>query len=116
MYINENTITKILNKLGITPNKDGYRYLIDCILLCNENEEYIYNITTKLYPILSKKYSKRISSIERSIRYAIEIGWMNGDYNFSNELFQYKLNYNKINPSNSLFIATIVEYLKRNYK
>ena len=40
---------------------------------------------------------------------------INSYYEFSNQLFQNKLNYNKINPSNSLFIATIVEYLKRNY-
>ena len=108
-------ITLVLNKLGITPNKDGYRYLVESIKICLENEEYIYKITRKLYPLLGKKYSKKISCIERTIRYAIETGWINSDYEFSNQLFQNKLNYNKINPSNSLFIATIVEYLKRNY-
>lgn len=109
-------IITILNKLGISPNKDGYRYLIDSIELCYQNNDYIYKITKVLYPLLGKKYSKKISCIERSIRYAIETGWLNSDYDFSNKLFANQISYNKLNPSNSLFIATIVEYLKRNYK
>jgi two-component system response regulator (stage 0 sporulation protein A) len=106
----------ILNKLGISPNKDGYRYLCEAIRICSKDELYLHNITTKLYPLLSDIFNKKISSIERSIRYAIEVGWLNSDYNYSNELFKNTLSYNKLNPSNSLFIATIVEYLKRNYK
>jgi two-component system response regulator (stage 0 sporulation protein A) len=116
MNISELDIINILNKLGISPNKDGYRFLIEGIKMCYEDNNLLYSITTKLYPLLSKKFAKKVSSIERSIRYAIEVGWLNSDYNYSNELFENILSYNKLNPSNSLFIATIVEYLKRNCK
>ena len=117
MHINEQKeLISILNKLGISPNKDGYRYLVESIKICYQDNNYLYNITTKLYPLLSNIFNKKISSIERSIRYAIEVGWLNSDYNYSNELFKNTLSYNKLNPSNSLFIATIVEYLRLNCK
>ncbi len=99
-------ISITLKKLGISPSKEGYFYLKDCIYICiSENIRF----PRDLYPKIAKKYNKKTSAIEKAIRTAIEIGWTNCDYSFSEELFANTINYEKGKPTNYEFIATITE-------
>lgn len=103
-------ISKTLKRLGISPNKEGYHYLKDCILICLEKDEL--KVTKKIYLLLSKKYHKTTSSIEKAIRVAIENGWNNCDLSYSEDLFENTINYNKGKPTNYEFIATISEDIR----
>ena len=99
-------ISITLKKLGISPSKEGYYYLKDGIYICVTKN---VRIPKDLYPEIAKKYHKSSSAIEKAIRTAIEIGWINCDYNYSEELFSNTINYNKGKPTNYEFIATITE-------
>lgn len=58
---------KLLKNLGVSIKLKGYLYLKDSILLIED-----YNIN-EIYLILSKKYLVSPKTIERSIRYTIEV-------------------------------------------
>ena len=102
-------ISMVLKKLGISPSREGYYYIKDSILICLDNELYNLNITKDIYYVLSKKYQKNISAIEKAIRKSIEIGWNNCNLSFSEEVFENIVNYDKAKPTNKEFIITIAE-------
>lgn len=102
-------ITIILKKLGISPSRQGFFYLIDSIVLCLNKDIYNLNITKDIYLKLSKKYHKKICSIEKAIRIAIEIGWNNCDLSYSEKIFENTIKYDKAKPTNKEFITTIAE-------
>ena len=82
----------------------------DSILLCLDDDEI--KVTKKIYVLLSEKYHKTSSSIEKAIRVAIENGWNNCDLSYSEDLFENTINYNKGKPTNYEFIATILEDIR----
>ena len=102
-------ISTALKKLGIAPSKEGYFYIRDGILICVKKEVYDLNIYKDIYEYLSIKYHKKVSAIEKAMRIAIEIGWNNCNYSYSEELFQNTINYDKAKPTNKEFITTIAE-------
>ena len=57
----------LLNK-GIPPHLKGFQYMVTAIKLCQENNDYLYNVTKKLYPQLAKIYNDSYSRTERCLR------------------------------------------------
>lgn len=106
-----NEIIFILHSLGIPSHLDGYRYLKELLYEksnCFENKK-------NLYRCLSIKYQLSEELIERSIRYAIKIGWGRGKYELMEELFGYSVDDKKGQPTNLTFIITIIEKISMNY-
>lgn len=68
-------IQRELNLIGISPKATGRKYLADAIELVATGD------SKNLLPILSKKYSKTTSSIERAMQNAINRTWQTGDIN-----------------------------------
>lgn len=98
--MNRNEMYKLLIKLGVRTDLEGFDYLVEGLLLCYINEYYVYN-TIELYNFLAKRFSKTRYSIERNIRYCIQKSKIENE-----EIF------NKNNKmTNSLFISGIVKYL-----
>jgi len=106
-----NRISLMLMKLGVSPSRDGYEYLKEGIYICYSNPSYIKRITIYLYPLLAKKYGKSVNAIERNIRYSIEIGWINSNYTYTDDLFGSMINYEKAKPTNKEFISIVLENL-----
>lgn len=77
-----------------------------------ENDELVHNITKQLYPDLAKKYNTTPSRVERAIRHAIEVSWNRGKMETVQSMFGYSFNFNHVRPTNSEFIAIIVEQLR----
>ncbi len=107
-------ITKILHRIGISPNLKGFCYVREAIRLTIENPEMLHSVTTALYPTLAKTYKSTPANVERAIRYAIKHAWDKGDADVINSYFRYTKQNKK--PTNSQFIATIADNirLKRN--
>ncbi len=105
-------ISNMLRKLGIPDLLSGYKYLSTAILLCIKDISLFDSIIGKLYPAIAKKYSTSWKSIERAIRHAIEIGWEKADQELICSIFGNTLSHENKRPSNSTFIATIVEELR----
>ncbi len=98
-------IINILHELGIPSHLNGYRYLKE---LLYENSICCFN-RKNIYLCLIKKYKLSKNVIERSIRYAIDVGWNRGNFIFIEELFGYSINVDKNKPTNHEFILTVIE-------
>lgn len=91
----------------------GYKYLIDALIICLNNESYLKNLNSLLYPILADKHQTTITNIERNIRYTVKQIF---DYNSESKLtdiFGKNLaidDYRK--PTTSEFLNLVVTKLK----
>ena len=98
-----------LVNLGVPTEMRGYRYLKAAIMLCLENEEYIYSVTQKLYPEIANQYATTPAAVERGIRTAIEHVCRNTSRKVLKEYFGSEQG-DKL--TNRKFIAGLVEYIK----
>lgn len=105
-------ITILLKKMGISPNVNGFHYLRKAIYESYRNPRLLQSFTRTLYPMISREFNKNLKCIERSIRSAVENGWLRSDYELSERLFGDCLDYEKTKPTNGEFIATLVDELK----
>ena len=106
-----NIISQALKQLGISPNREGYCFLRDSIIICLNECRYNIKITRDIYTRLSKKYNKKIPAIEKAIRTAIEKGWTNCDFDYADKVFANIVPYNKDRPTNDEFISTVSDYI-----
>lgn len=100
----------MLHNFGIPSHVDGYYYMSEAIKIVIKQEKI--KITKDVYPILAINFNKKECCIERSIRHAIEIGWLRANIKSINDTFGYSLNIDKDKPTNSEFIFTIANKIK----
>ena len=106
-----NDITELLKYLGIPANVKGFEYLRYAILLkCLYPNRYV-SLTKELYPEVAKHYETTWSRMERACRYAVEQGFCSKNMKQYDEIFGYTVNPDKSNLVNSVFIATLSEYI-----
>ena len=108
-------VSKSLRELGVPAHILGYKYLRTAILSCLEDESLINSFTKRLYPAIAKEYGSSSSKVERAIRHAIEVSWDRGTMEGFEELFGCSVCPEKGKPTNSEFIATIVDRMKLDY-
>lgn len=73
-------------------------------------------VTKILYPAIAKKYHTTSSRVERAIRHAIEVAWNRGNMDILDSMFGYTINVGKGKPTNSEFIALIVDKIRLQYR
>lgn len=105
------SLSQILRNCGIPASLNGYAYIRESVLLIYDNPEYRQAITKSLYPTVAAHFHTSASRVERSIRHAIEVGWMRGNTDMLEHYFGYSMSPNSGKPTNSEFVATISEYL-----
>lgn len=58
---------------GVTPDTDGFHYLLGAVLLWHEsNGELPPLITKEIYPALGKRYARSWGAVERAVRVAVQ--------------------------------------------
>lgn len=107
----ERKVANLLTELGMPHNLIGYSYVKKAILISMENREYLYKITRLIYPRIAKDFCTNSSSVERGIRHAIEVAWDRGDLETLQKYFGYTVSNTKGKPTNSEFIAMLVDYM-----
>lgn len=112
----ENDVTQILHEIGIPAHIKGYQYLRDAIIISVEDQEMLASVTKILYPSIAKKHQTTPSRVERAIRHAIEVAWSRGKMDTINDLFGYTISTGKGKPTNSEFIALIVDKIRLDYR
>lgn len=111
-------ITEILSSCGIPRHIKGFEYLRSAILSFFDEKEFggyeflSISMTKDLYPMIAKKYQTTSSRVERAIRHAIEVAWDRGDTELLNQLFGYSIDPRRGKPTNSEFVALIVDMLR----
>ena len=110
--LDDKTVVRLIKKFGIPANVKGWHYIMEAIKLCYEDDGYIEQITKRLYPTIAKKYGTTPSRVERAIRHAIEVASTSTPVAVWHEAFGNTISYNKGKPTNSLFVATMVELIR----
>lgn len=108
-------VTDIIREIGIPPHLTGYNYLKKGIYESILQSKYTHSITTKLYPHLAMEYGTTPARVERSIRNAIEATWNRGDIYVLEKLFGYTVKDDRGRPTNSEFIARVVDLVMLRY-
>lgn len=112
----ETEIAEIFHQLGVPAHIKGYHYLRAAIMMGYENVEVLNAITKVLYPEVAKKYQTTPSRVERAIRHSIEVAWAKGNKEKIDEIFGYTVDESKGKPTNSEFIAMIVDNLRMKHQ
>ena len=108
----EREVTNLIKKIGIPAHIKGYRYIRTAILLSIKDSEMLEFITKNLYPQIAKQYKTKPSSVERAIRHAIEVACSKGNIELIDGFFGNTISPDRGKPTNSQFIAQIVDYFK----
>ena len=99
--------TELINKSGIPTNIKGYYYLRDAVILCVENQNgCLISYTKCLCPEIAQKHGATQSSIDRSIRHAINVAWNTSSYIHDNM---------KHKPTSFQLITTFADSIRTSY-
>ncbi|MDY5181206.1 sporulation initiation factor Spo0A C-terminal domain-containing protein, partial [Butyribacter sp.] len=107
-------VTNLLLEIGIPAHIKGYQYIREGIMLAFYDKNMLHFITKCLYPAIAKKYNTTSSSVERTIRHAIEVAFRRGNREMLEEIF-ITINSKKSKPTNSEFIALLTDKLRLEY-
>lgn len=103
----ELAIRKALKDLGMPEHIKGFRFALEAIRLCVEDEAMIDMITKRLYPEVAKRCDSTPSRVERAIRHGIDLVWERCSIENLYEYFGYSISPNKGKSTNSEFIAKV---------
>lgn len=105
-------VTLLLQQLGVPAHLSGYYYLRSAIMISYQESNSVSSVTKLLYPEIAKDFDTTQQKVERGIRNAIEVGWKNGNPDFFQKEFGYATGTKSRRPSNSEYIARIVDYIR----
>lgn len=109
-------VTNILLEIGIPAHIKGYQYIREGIIMAFFDANMLHYITKFLYPSIAKKYKTTSSSVERTIRHAIEVAWRRGNMETLEEFFGNTISAGKGKPTNSEFMALLTDKLRLEYR
>jgi two-component system response regulator (stage 0 sporulation protein A) len=109
-------VTELIHQLGVPAHIKGYHYLREAILFCINDKKLLESVTKELYPTVADKFVTTPSRVERAIRHAIEIAWDRGNVEILQDYFGYTINQQKGKPTNSEFIALLVDKIRLRYR
>ena len=111
----ETFVTNILRNIPVPNNLKGYGYLKYGILLSIDDPSILDSITKVLYPTIAEHFATTSTRVERAIRHAIETTWIKGHGENFVRLMGTNADHGS-KPSNSMFIASVVELYLMNSK
>lgn len=109
-------VTNILLEIGIPAHIKGYQYIREGIIMSYYDCNMLHYITKFLYPSIAKKYKTTSSSVERTIRHAIEVAWKRGNMEVLEEIFGNTICAGKGKPTNSEFMALLTDKIRLEYR
>lgn len=109
-------VTNLLLEIGIPAHIKGYQYIREGIMLSFYDKNMLHYITKCLYPTIAKKYKTTSSSVERTIRHAIEVAFRRGNRQVLEEIFSNTICSKKTKPTNSEFTALLTDKLRLEYR
>nr|WP_106790179.1 sporulation initiation factor Spo0A C-terminal domain-containing protein [Massilistercora timonensis] len=101
-------IRELLLTLGIHSTYRGFHFLHYALLLCLQDEEYLFSISRKLYPAVADHFGTSRINVERCIRTAVYNCYYHGNSRFLFQIAGYEL---PAKPTNSEFLDLLYHYL-----
>ena len=108
----ESDVFNVLAKMGMPEHVIGYPYVTEAIKLIVNRPEVIHSVTKIIYPEITKMFDVPLTRVERSIRNAIEITWLEGNFRLQDEFFRQPNYLFRHRPANSEFLFCMAEYVK----
>lgn len=105
-------IRRLMIELGIPAHLRGYAYIRAAVRMGMVDHSKVYSITKNIYPEIARTYQTTSAKVERAIRNAIEVSWERGNDEVFTELFGYDSKSGRKRPTNSMYIAALVEKIQ----
>lgn len=102
------TISAFLRSIGFRATYIGFQYLVCAISLVMSNESYLHSLTTRLYPCVADIYGISAVSVERAMRFMINVFWDHGNVALLEDRLGYPMH---DRPSIGEFIDVIAFYI-----
>lgn len=103
-------IRGLLKDIGVPANLSGFNYIVGAISkIINNKSHHTLSMTKEIYKGLAEEFQTTSAAIERCIRTAIQNTWLLKDHP---DRFYDVFSTSKL-PTNSQFLYSIVEYLRR---
>lgn len=104
-------VTEMFKEIGIPANIVGYEYARTAIMKVYKDYDF-FNVTMKdLYQYVAEIYEVNVTKVERGIRVAIDKVWHEWNAKTLQKYFGYSVSSKRGKPTNSEFIAVMVEQL-----
>lgn len=110
-YKVEKMVTEYLIRIGVKSNLKGFQYLKQAISQ-KVLEPQSVESTTNLYKYIAESNKTTWTRVERAIRDAIEKAWLQGNVEEQQRIFGYTVSKKRGKPTNSEFIAMMLERIK----
>jgi two-component system response regulator (stage 0 sporulation protein A) len=102
-------VTNLIQTLGIPANIKGYAFMRTAVSYVMLDETYLSGITKRLYPDIAKVYKTTPSKVERALRHAIYVAWLDKGYRRLNSRLGVEIFQPGRIPCNSEMIATLAD-------
>ena len=109
-------VINMMREIGVPEHIKGYRYIHDAVMMLVVDYGLLDMVTKKLYPSVAKKHLTTPSRVERAIRHAVECVWSNAwKLDYLNSMFGHVIDPGKGKPTNSQFLAVVVNAIRAKY-
>lgn len=107
-------VAHIFKDLGISPRYKGYQYLNRAISLIYKDKKRMNAITRDIYPSIAKEFGTTWQAVEHAIRHAIVKNLNRCNLDTIQKYFGNTISPHTGKPTNSEFIAMVVDHLRLN--
>lgn len=101
------SIRRLLIKIGIRIDLDGFDYLVSAVEFAIKDAELAKNLCDGLYGRVAEKYNTKAYCVERSIRSAIEKAYVHRGLREVNKIFDTQIIDENKRPSSGKFIRIL---------
>lgn len=108
----EKKVTEYLLSVGISAKLSGFEYLRLAVTMVVENPRILDNVTKMLYPSVAEVMQTKVPAIERSMRHAIEVAYLNKGLLGLNDIYGCVIYKGDRKPTNSELIALLAEKIE----
>lgn len=105
-------IEEMLSELGVPRRLLGYQYLTQAVALVMTDSGLLKRLTLSLYPMVADQFATTSLRVERSIRHAIEVAWIEGSVDKQYAYFGNTIDERRGKPTSGEFIARVAERLR----
>lgn len=102
---------RLLKDLGV-PAHRGRDYLLTAILLYAADDRLLYNLSSRLYPIISAQYGTSVAQTERAICHVIELAWQSDKYDYQYHIFGDTIDAGRGLPTCGEMISRLADILR----
>ncbi len=102
-------IPSFLRRIGLRATLIGFHYLAYALSLVLQDETYLLQLTTRLYPKVAERFAVSPSNVERCLRTVINAFWDRGNFRLLEELLGYHI---PDKPYAGEFIDILAGYLR----